>query len=148
MITGVDFVIYSTTSVFQIVDDFYKCLKTRWEHFIVEKLDFRDNECLELFFAKNEEMNFHHEENGFSLDDNSEGCFMLFGKKMDVTNLDIIVKEQTHYRSTMITDAYDSKIIAKDIWMFTLVLPDTIEDNKFCNFIMDSLLNLLMNSFR
>lgn len=146
MITGVDYVIYSTNSIFHVIDYFYNQIKVRWEHFIVQEFDNEADKCLELFFAKDEEMNRHHKEHGFSLNCNGEGCFMLFGKKIAVTDLNIFVKQQIHGQNSIPTEPYDSKILAEDLWEITLVLPGTIEDSPFSKFIMDSLLKVLRDS--
>lgn len=146
MITGVDYVIYSTTSIFHVIDYFYNQIKVRWEQFIIQEFGYEADKYLELFFAKDEAMNHHHEEHGFSLDCNNEGCFMIFGKKIAVTELDIFVKEQIQGQNDIPTESYDSKILAKNLWEFTLVLPETIEDSSFSKFIMDSLLNVLRDS--
>ncbi len=71
---------------------------------------------------------------------------MIFGKKIAVTELDIFVKEQIQGQNDIPTESYDSKILAKNLWEFTLVLPETIEDSSFSKFIMDSLLNVLRDS--
>lgn len=149
MITDVDYVIYSTVSIFQVIDIFYDQLKRRWAQFIVEEFGHEKDQYLELFFAKDEAMNHRHEEHGFHLDCNGEGCFMVFGKKIAAANLDIFVREQIHSQNDIPTVSYNSKILAENLWEFTLVLPDTIEDNPFSRFIMDSLLNSIrgfMNS--
>lgn len=146
MITGVDYVIYSTTSIFHVIGCFYNQIKVRWEQFIVQEFGYEADTYLELFFAKDEAMNHHHEEHGFSLDCNGEGCFMIFGKKLEVTDLDIFVNEQIHYPNEISTESYDSKILAENLWEFTLVLPETIENSPFSKFIMDSLLNVLRDS--
>lgn len=146
MITGVDYVIYSTTSIFHVIGNFYNQIKVRWEHFIVQEFAYEADKYLELFFAKDEAMNHHHEEHGFSLNCNGEGCFMLFVKKIAVTDLNIFVKEQIRGQNNIPTESYDSKILAENLWEFTLVLPATIEDSPFSKFIMDSLLKVLRDS--
>lgn len=146
MITGVDYVVYSTISIFQIVGNFYNQLKVRWDQFIVQEFEYEEDRYLELFFAKDETMNCHHEEHGFSLDCNGEGCFMIFGSRLAVADLDVFVKEQIHGQNNIRTESYDSKILAENLWEITLVLPDTIGDNPFSKFIMDSFLNAIRNS--
>ena len=146
MITGVDYVLYSTTSIFHVIDNFYNQIKVRWEQFIIQEFGYEADKYLELFFAKDETMNHHHEEHGFSLNCDGEGCFMIFGKKIAVLELDIFVKEQIQGQNDMPTESYDSKILAENLWEFTLVLPETIEDSPFSRFIMDSLLNVLRDS--
>ena len=153
-ITGNDYVIYSTqpTSVFDFKDCFHKHLKARCKHFIVDDEPFyfaengyQNDECFELFYTKNEEMGDFQEKNGYSLDSNGEGCFMLMGIKLNMIDLNIFVPEQAHdpSRSDILTAEYNSKLLAKNLWEFTLVLPGTVENSLFCKFIMDSFLDSL-----
>ena len=146
MITGVDYVIYSTNSIFDIIDSFCCCLKERWSSFVVEEFDVEAEKRLELFFAKDKKMNRFHDKNGYALDTNGEGCFMLMGEAKDVLSIAITVKEQVHYKGFGATEAYDSKLIGSNIWEYTLVLPDIIEENSFCKYIMDSLVKSIEDS--
>ncbi|MDR2967720.1 MAG: hypothetical protein LBU74_07210 [Methanobacteriaceae archaeon] len=90
-------------------------------------------------------MNCYHDENGFKLDANGEGCFLILGRLMDAMNLDIIVKKQVHGQNSSTTEVYDSKLIGNNLWEYTLVLPDVIEENPFCEFIIDSLISSIEN---
>jgi hypothetical protein len=150
-ISGADYCFYSTTPVFEIIDEFYAKLRTRWSSFIVDDSNFfKDrpkDKYLELFFSKDEKMDNAHTEEGFHLDENGEGCFMLMADNKGSTNLEIFVKEQAHDKdSAMRTMAFDSKLLAKNLWVYSLVLPDAVEGSPFCKFIMDTLIGLLENS--
>lgn len=143
MITGEDYVFYSSISFFDISDSFFKLLNSKWSSPIVETFDIKENEYIELFIAKDELMNSYHEKYGFNLKYHNQGCFMIYSRKINYINLDIIVKEQFHVGSKMKTEAYDSKLIANDLWQTTFVLPGEAENNNFCEFILNSFLDLL-----
>jgi len=146
MITGVDYVIYTTISIFDIIDTFKYRIRERWTTFIVEEFDVEKDKRLELFFARDKAMNRFHDENGYTLDANGEGCFMILCEMRKNMNLDIFVKEQVHGLNGSPTMAYDSMLIGNNLWEYSIVLPDVVEDSAFCMFIMDSLISSIKYS--
>ena len=146
MITGVDYTLYSTTSIFEIIEEFNFRLKEKWSSFVVEEYENCENQYLELFFGANDKMIQRHMKKGYHLNKKGEGCFMLMGRKYESINLDIVVKEQKHGEETMLTMAFDSKLLLKNIWGHFLVLPNVVEKSPFCAFIMDTLVDILKNS--
>ncbi|MEN2773853.1 hypothetical protein ABCY62_02130 [Acetivibrio clariflavus] len=112
-----------------IFDDSLMCSKeNKTEHY-------------ELFISKNTAMLDFHDENGFALDENGEGCVYLISSKYPIINeeLSSIVKNKLNE----IECIYKYNLVLYDCWQYTLVLPAAIEDSEFCKLVHGELLSIL-----
>ncbi|ECC3256297.1 hypothetical protein ACLLH4_004685 [Salmonella enterica] len=142
MITGVDYVFYSNKKPFDIEADFITSLKMKWREFLIDEIE-RTDSRLELFFAKNKEMYSLFDEIGYSLNDHDEGCFMLVSSMLNHLESKIKILDIIYPESRRKTEPYDSIIMLRDIWEYTLVLPTEITESDFSRDIYTYLENVL-----
>lgn len=143
MITGFDYVFYSNKEPFNFEKKFIPLLKEVWPNYLVEEFE-RIDSRLELFFSKNKQMNIDFDNNGYSLDGNGEGCFMITANflkqwQSQVNVVDIIVPE-----SRKNTEPYSSFFFFNKVWEYTVVLPSDIDSSDFSNNVYTHIKNLLM----
>lgn len=130
MITGVDYVFYSSRKPFDIESHFISSLKMKWETPVIDEFE-RTDYRLELFFAKDKEMYSLFDENGYCLNKHSEGCFMLVSSMLKQLESKIKILDITYPESRRNTEPYSSTIMLRDIWEYTLVLPSEITEGDF-----------------
>lgn len=149
MITGSDYVIWSTISPFVIENTFVEKIKSHWRDSIVEDFERIQDRELELFFAKDQAMYDRHDQKGFTPDRHGEGCFMMIGKIKADVDLPVFFPEHQYKHPTlglMRTESYDSNLICDFLWQYTLVLPAPLEGHhysRFSRFIYESLVHTL-----
>lgn len=145
MISGIDYFFISNIDgkyVIQCFKDFFVKL---WGTPIFDDSIFCSKkdvtEQYELFISKNKAMLDFHDENGFALDENGEGCIYLIASKYPQINKDLrsIIKN----KSNKIECIYKYNLVLYDCWQYTLVLPATIEDSEFCKLIHEEFLSIL-----
>ena len=145
MISGVDYILISNTDgkyVDKCFRDFFiKLWRTPIFDDSVSCSKENKTELHELFVSKNNTMLEFHDENGFELDENGEGCIYLISSKYSKINEDLssIIKNKLNE----IECIYKYNIVLNDCWQYTLVLPATIEDSKFCKLVHEELLSIL-----
>jgi hypothetical protein len=82
-----------------------------------------------------------HDDYGYTLDENGESCFLFHCEKIISLNYPIIVKEHMSRRMPKLkVSEYESYLIFDSVWSLTLILPEKIENDKFSNFVYQSLL--------
>ncbi len=82
-----------------------------------------------------------HDKYGFELDENGEGCVYLISAKYPRINKDLCRIVTNKLNKIECICQYN--IVLHDCWQYTLVLPSTIEDSKFCKLVYDGLLSIL-----
>lgn len=145
MISGVDYVFITDMDGKYVNKAFRDFFINLWENPIFDdslmcsKED--KNELYELFIAKNNAMLDFHDEYGFALDENREGCVYLISSKYPKINKDLsrIVRNKLNE----IECIYKYNIVLHDSWQYTLVLPSAIEDSEFCKLVYEGLLSIL-----
>lgn len=141
--TGTDYTYLTNIEPNKIESIFVKKVHGHWPSAIIETFD-REKDHLVLFFAKNAEMNQFHDENGYSLNMEGEGCFMLCARNFSAFQSDADIFNVSTPESMQNVDRYYSKLLFSSAWEYTLVLPDLIEESVFANkihmFLMDSIL--------
>ncbi|MGG9106624.1 hypothetical protein [Escherichia coli] len=142
MITGVDYVFYSNKKPFDIEEDFVSLLKMKWRECIIDEFE-RTDSRLDLFFAKDKEMYSLFDEIGYSLNDHGEGCFMLVSSMLNRLESKIKVLDVIYPENKRNIEQYDSIIMLRDIWEYTLVLPSEIAESDFSRDIYTYLENVL-----
>ncbi|WP_249417424.1 hypothetical protein [Escherichia fergusonii] len=76
MISGVDYVLYSNKSPFDIETLFISAIKNKWSTLIANEFE-RNDIRLELFVAKNKEMYVSFDDTGYSLNEHNEWFFIF-----------------------------------------------------------------------
>ncbi len=145
MISGIDYMFISNVDGKYVNECFRDFFVKLWANPIFDdslmcsKED--KTELYELFIAKNNAMLEFHDENGFELDENGEGCIYLISSKYPKINKDLRSIVKNDLNEIECTYKYD--IVLHDCWQYTLVLPATIEDGKFCKLVHEELLAIL-----
>ncbi|WP_127959633.1 hypothetical protein [Serratia microhaemolytica] len=139
MITGVDYIFYSSKKPFDIESDFISLLKEIWKSIVIDEFE-RSDDKLELFFSRDSLMNSEFDNNGYSLDENGQGCFMLISKKINFFECEMEVKNITRPLEKVGTLKYESHLLIENVWEYSLVLPGEITESNFC---MDVYIKLL-----
>ena len=144
MITGVDYVVYSDSSFVEVLKSFDESLLQVWKNPIKTDLDQNTLDNKEILYAKDEKMLREHEDIGFTKNDSGESCFLLMAEKLKNIDFEIMVNKQIEPKTGFASpDPYESRLISKSTWMYTLVLPDIISDCLFCNKLYNSLIKAL-----
>lgn len=150
-ISGFDTVFYSNLSFEEIVSSLEEELKVLWPNLLINNTQLpnihKSVERHERFYAKNQEMLNLHEEHGFNTRLANEGCVYLIGEKQQQFDLQIQVKEEIAPQSEFGSpDPYDSRVILKKSWQYTLVTPTSIEEEGFSQMIFNKLINRIKKS--
>jgi hypothetical protein len=127
-ITGSDYTFLTNIGPEFVEPLFVKKIESCWVLPIIEEFE-RTNDELELFFAKDAEMNRLHEENGFSLGQDGQGCFMFCAERFRLLQCDaklfnVASPDDMEGRTR-------SRTFLTNVWEYSLVLPDLIEDSPF-----------------
>lgn len=140
--TGIDYVFISNLEPNIVEIELTKLFKKIWENPIIEVCE-RQYDSLELFISKDAEMGLHHEEHGFTLDNNNEGCVFYGMRSFDFlqgdSNAICWYKPEKLKRKA----PYQANISLLNVWEYTLVLPAEIEKSVFCKSIYDGFLSIL-----
>lgn len=75
--------------------------------------------------------------------DHGEGCFMLVSSMLNRLESKIKVLDVIYPENKRNTEQYDSIIMLRDIWEYTLVLPSEIAESDFSRDIYTYLENVL-----
>jgi len=130
MITGLDYIYLSNVPPSIVIPRFKKKILRLWPMPIVEEFD-RTNDKVELFFARDAQMNQQHEDLGYTLNIDGEGCFMLSARRIDFLQGDIhIINWKTPVKMANI-EPYDAHLSLLNAWEYTLVLPGQVTESKF-----------------
>ncbi|WNY82979.1 hypothetical protein NNQ28_00665 [Cronobacter dublinensis] len=105
---------------------------------IVDEFE-RSESRLELFFSKNKKMYSIFDETGYHLNENGEGCFMLISSMLDHFESKVKIINIGYPQSRSNTEPYDSVIMLRNIWEYTLVLPSEITEGDFSKDIYEFL---------
>lgn len=136
--TGFDWVVLSNTAPADVRRLFAARLNALWSFPMVEEFD-GSAAHFELFFSKDKAMNEFHEKNGFSLNDDGQGCFMLCGRKFDLFHGVANIHDVKEPRILAGIEPYFSGLLFKNIWEYTVVLPDDPDENPFSRKIVSML---------
>jgi len=144
-ITGNDYVIYSSVSIYSIENYFVKKLKEKWKNPIIE-IETTSNR-IEYYFSRDEEMEMFSNENAFSLDKYGEGIFLLIANKISPLNSKAIIIEENRDEKIKI-DPYETFLLFNEVWRYTLVLPENLNESKFSADIHSNLISAINFSLK
>ena len=85
-------------------------------------------------------MDRFQEEHGYALNENGEGCFMFCATRYDVCEYDTDITKILRPRERANTAPYAAKLLLRDAWVYTLVLPASIDESPFAKRIHDFLM--------
>lgn len=135
-ISGEDYVLYANKSPLIVEEEFIKQLKKKWQNPVIEEFE-RDDHHLELFFAKDDQMNAEFDEIAYALNKNNEGCFMFCARMFDYFEPKIRILKEAG------TQGPDTAFFLKNVWEYTLVLPSLITESTFSNDLYVTLQSIL-----
>ena len=145
MITGADYTYLVNIGPENVELKFLEKIEKYWPSPLVDIFD-RRSDYIELFFSKDSEMNQFHEENGFSVNTNGEGCFMLYARRFPLLQCDVKISNISSPDEIKGIDPYDSKLFLMNVWEYTLVLPELVEESVFAKTIHDYLMNAFLEA--
>jgi len=140
MFTGEFYPFYSEkpiSNVFFLLKERMSCIGyTSWQ-------DHGPNDGEEVvFFYKNEEMLEYHDENGYNLDIDGQGCFCI-----EARNADLYCTASLHeFDDKSGPDPYPANLAFENVFHYLLVLPDFIEKSEFCKAIFDSFVKTIKDA--
>lgn len=102
-----------------------------------EQSSFRDEEF--LFCYKNDEMRDYHENHGYNLDLQGEGCFLIEAKSTQLNGIATLFEVD----NASDFEPYDINLQFNQVFYYVLVLPDLIENSKFCHDIHSMFIKIL-----
>ncbi len=146
-ITGSDYTYLANIAPAQVELLFSKKVTELWITPFIDVFD-RTSDHLELFFGKDVEMSHFQDENGFVLNEEGQGCFMLCARQFSFLQCDVTTFNITSPDDVKGMDPYDSKLFLADIWEYTLVLPTLIEESPFSQKIHDYLMGAISEAYK
>lgn len=142
MITGYDYVFISNIQPEIVEFGLTKMIKKIWENPIIDVCE-RLPDRLELFVSKDIQMGKYHEEHGFSLDNNNEGCVFFGARAFSVLQGEANVLFWNEPEKLRNLAPYVTNISLLNVWEYTLVLPSEFEESVFCKSIYNGFLTIL-----
>lgn len=133
--TGVMYGFYSNKSIQNVFTSWEK--KMLSINYNYEKSRFQDEEF--LFSYKNNEMRRYHLENGYNLDIQGEGCFLIEAKSTVLRGIASLFE----FNNESDFEPYDINLHFNEAFYYVLVLPDLIENSKFCENIHNLFISIL-----
>lgn len=145
-ITGFDNVFFSNIGFKDIISNFEKELETISPNYIIDNtllpVSSNSEERHERFYSKNQQMLEIHEEHGFNTKLNNEGCVYLIASKQKQFDFEIRVNQEIEPKPEFAEpDPYESRIIMNNSWQYTLVTPNSIDEEGVSKSIFDKLIN-------
>ncbi|OCG18944.1 hypothetical protein A9G24_11955 [Gilliamella sp. App6-5] len=122
--TGVMYGFYTNKSIDDVFSAWFKKLASM--NYQCERSRFRNDEF--LFCYKNDEMQNYHLEYGYNLDINGEGCFCIEAKSTKLHGTATLFK----FDNDSDFEPYDINLHFQHVFYYVLVLPDLIENSRFC----------------
>ena len=146
-ITGNDYIFISNIGVDIVEKRFMDMIKEMWDDPIVERDENIDEEMVDIYIMRDEEMDKFSDEHAYALDKNGEGPLCFISEKFSLLQGEFKLvgwKEPERLRRV---EAFDGMLnntfsLANAI-QYTLVLPGLIEDSPFCKHIYDEFLEIL-----
>lgn len=154
MISGYDNVIFSNKTPAIALNRFTEALKRRWTDFldddewtqIINSDDSRDKE-IDFFFCKNSKMDSLHEENGYHLNSDGEGCFYLIVRAVKKFAAETTIENELKNSSgDLDRETYSSIIILDNLHEYTIVTPGDPKSNEFSAFLISILTESIVES--
>ncbi|NHZ43529.1 hypothetical protein [Massilia aquatica] len=140
-ITGSDYTYWSNIPAEKTTASFLNKVSLMWPTALVD--DERSEGEVEIFVSKNAAMDDFHEENGYALNEEGEGCFMFGAQWSPFFQSDIHIASIIRPAHLMSSCPHDSTIILANATCYTLVLPTLLEESNFSKkihaFLIDSL---------
>ncbi|WP_186952714.1 hypothetical protein [Undibacterium umbellatum] len=141
-VTGADYTYFANIDPVEIELAFVKKIKEFWPRPVMEVFE-RDEDGVEIFFAKDAEMDFGFATSGYSLNEDGEGCFMFYCRKFSLLQCEALLKNVTAPDEIKDIDDYSSTLVLNNIWEYTLVLPGLKEESDFVLRVHQSFMDLL-----
>lgn len=128
---GNDYVFYSDIHLSSVFELFKTNLAKLWPSYIFDDLSDYSNESYEFSFYRDKAMEYWSDEHAFLKDENGESFIMLMGSKLVNSKFNVIVKQEFIDKEDRDVESYSTRFILKDIYMYTLTIPESIEENSF-----------------
>lgn len=141
-ITGTDYTYFANIDPVEIELAFVRKIKKFWPQPVIEVCE-RDDDGIEIFFAKDAEMDFGFATSGYSLNEDGEGCFMFYCRKFPLLQCEALLGNVAAPDEIKDIDNYSSTLVLNNIWEYTLVLPGLREKSDFSMRIHQSFVGLL-----
>lgn len=140
--TGIDYTFIANIAPVTAEGVFMEYIAVEWTQFSIEVFE-RTDDHIELFLSKDAEMRQFHEEKGFIPDDRGEGCFMFCARRFPLLQCEARICNVSFPDELKNIEAYDSAVLLRDVWEYTLVLPASIEESGFSRKVHGFLLSAL-----
>jgi hypothetical protein len=134
-VTGYDYMYVANADGDKVAALFVQKVRNMWPSCSIDNPGLAKSH-VELYFEKDEEMGRFQEENGYSLNENGEGCFMLFANRVAHFEGDARLWNVRISSGHFVDEA---KLLFRDVWEYTLVLPALICEGNFSERIQDFL---------
>lgn len=134
-LTGIMYGFYTNKSIDDVFFSWIKKLSSI--NYKYEQSAFRDEKF--LFCYKNDEMRDYHLNYGYNLNLNGEGCFLIEAKSTKLNGIATLFE----FDSASDFEPYDINLHFNKVFYYVLVLPDLIENSKFCQDIHNLFINIL-----
>lgn len=123
-------------------------VKNIWKDPIVDReQDENDKDNVDIYVLKDDEMDKFSDEYAYALDKNGEGPFMLYAKKCPLLQGEYRVVSYNEPKRLRGFKPYDEMlndvISLIDVFQYSLILPEIIEESDFCKNIYDEFLRIL-----
>ena len=141
-VTRADYTYFSNIDPVEIELAFVKKVKEFWPQAIMEVFEHGEDD-IEIFFAKDTEMDFGFPKHGYTLNADGEGCFMYYSRKFSLLQCEALLKNVSSPEEIKGVDAYRSNLVLNNVWEYTLVLPGLKEDSDFVLRVHQSFMDLL-----
>jgi hypothetical protein len=149
-LTGVDYVYLTNIDPAEVEARFVAGIKDMWPAPVIDDTGLdglgRTKDQLGLFFQKDEAMGRFQEENGYALNENGEGCFMLSAVRDGIFDSHARIEKILHPVHQGGVDPYEVRLFFRNAWFYTLVLPAPIDESPFSKRIHDLLMDSLSAS--
>lgn len=140
-ITGSDYTYWSNIPAEKTTAIFLNKIRLMWPAALVD--DERSEGQVEIFISKNAAMDDFHEENGYALNEDGEGCFMFGARWSPFFQSDVHIENIIRPVHLVPSGPHDSTIVLAHPTCYTLVLPTLLEESDFSKkiqaFLIDSL---------
>ena len=149
-LTGVDYEYFTNIDPAEVEARFVAGIKDMWPAPVINDTGFdgvgRTKDRLDLFFQKDKAMGRFQDENGYALDENGEGCFMLIAVRYGIFDSHARIGKILHPAHQEGVGTHEVRLFFRNAWSYTLVLPALIDESPFSKRIHDLLMDSLSAS--
>lgn len=153
MVTGRDQVMISSGPIDLKIARFISVWGERWPNMTVEIEGFGGprgwsadrlsdlGEQAAIYLVRDQEMDVHWEEFGYSLDARSEAPLCLMYRRFDAGSIAVTALEEPYGHGLGRFEPYDVTLVADGLYLITVVAPD--EDSEFSRSVIEAMVDAL-----